>query len=259
MTIALAADLVGDLTRIARVPRLLVAVDFDGTIAPLAPRPELAVPLPRAMHALRLLASVRDTEVAIISGRSLASLTSVGKFPPGYALVGSHGAEMPAELAHDRSPDEQQQEKLSLEVLKVMLTELASTVSGAWAEGKPYGWVLHTRQADPVEGVRLLDRAAREVRAVIPTVVEHPGKHILEFSVRDDNKGDALLTLRRRGRFDAVFYAGDDVTDEDAFAVLGAADLGVHTGGGPTEAEYSVDGPEEMANALVALALAREQ
>ena len=51
-----------------------------------------------------------------------------------------------------------------------------------------------------------------------------------------------------------MFYAGDDVTDEDAFAVLGAGDLGLKIGQGVTVAGYRVRGPEELAEVLALLA-----
>ena len=66
---------------------------------------------------------------------------------------------------------------------------------------------------------------------------------MLEFSVRSTTKGEAVEHLRRYTGADAVFYAGDDVTDEDAFAALLPHDVGVKSGEGPTEAAFRVAGP----------------
>ena len=75
---------------------------------------------------------------------------------------------------------------------------------------------------------------------------------VLELAVVETSKGTALDVLRKRTGADAVLFAGDDVTDEKAFAVLRPGDLGVKVGPGETAAEYRVDDPEQMV-ALLAL------
>ena len=84
------------------------------------------------------------------------------------------------------------------------------------------------------------------------------GKNVVEFSVRSTTKGEALEHLRRYTAADAVFYAGDDVTDEDAFAALGADDVGLKSGEGATLANFRVAGPTQVARALNLLADLRE-
>ena len=81
---------------------------------------------------------------------------------------------------------------------------------------------------------------------------------MLEFSVRSTTKGEAVEHLRRYTQADAVFYAGDDVTDEDAFAALNADDLGLKSGEGATLANFRVPGPTQVARALSLLADLRE-
>src|SRR6195952_985583 len=90
---ALPEDLVRALDAAARTPRLLVASDFDGTLAPLVDRPADARPLPRAADALIALAELPSTEVALVSGRALATLREYSGMPSAVHLVGSHGAE----------------------------------------------------------------------------------------------------------------------------------------------------------------------
>src|SRR4029453_11608271 len=83
----------GAVARIARVPRLLVACDYDGTLAPLVDDPAYATPLPEAAAAIRTLASLPQTTVAVISGRSLRALAALSRMPSEVHLVGSHGSE----------------------------------------------------------------------------------------------------------------------------------------------------------------------
>src|SRR5690606_24625733 len=101
-------------------------------------------------------------------------------------------------------------------------------------------------------------RAAQQDAAaavnVIDDLTSRTGNNVLEFSVRSTNKGDALARLRQHANATAVLFAGDDVTDEDAFAVLGSGDVGIKCGSGPTAATFSVPGIPEVARALGQLA-----
>ena len=73
---------------------VLVALDFDGTLAPITPHPEDARPWP-GVH--RVLRDVRATgaALAVVTGRSVSSLLRVSGFGaiPGIVIYGTHGAE----------------------------------------------------------------------------------------------------------------------------------------------------------------------
>jgi trehalose 6-phosphate phosphatase len=84
------------------------------------------------------------------------------------------------------------------------------------------------------------------------------GKDVLEISVRTATKGDSIEHLRAYTNSTAVFFAGDDVTDEDGFEALEADDLGLKAGEGATLANFRVKGPEDVARVLTLLADLRE-
>ena len=90
---ALEPELLSALASLAATPRLLVALDFDGTLAPLVERAEDARALPASAAALRALADLPGTTTALISGRALDSLRVVAEPPEDMLLIGSHGAE----------------------------------------------------------------------------------------------------------------------------------------------------------------------
>ncbi len=73
---------------------------------------------------------------------------------------------------------------------------------------------------------------------------------VVELAVIDADKGSAIERLRRESGADVVLFVGDDVTDEDAFAVLGAADIGIKVGEGTTLATYRVADTDETADLL---------
>ncbi len=87
----LSSSLVGSLRELARVKRLLVALDFDGTLAPEVDAPESARAIPEARDAVLRLLALPSTRVALVSGRSLGSLVAGADLPDTTLLIGSHG------------------------------------------------------------------------------------------------------------------------------------------------------------------------
>ena len=237
--------------RLAAVPSLLIALDFDGTISPVVDSPEAARALPEAADALRRLAALPGTRVALVSGRSLESLERVSDAAADTLLVGSHGVEVRldggAELT--LTPEERQR----ADELREALEQAADPFDDVWVEVKPAGSALHTRRA--TDDVReRAERAASAAAERFAGLTTRRGKNVLEFAVRSETKGQGVERLREVTGADAVLFAGDDVTDEDAFRVLGETDLGLKVGEGDTAAAYRVDDPQSVARVLERLA-----
>jgi trehalose 6-phosphate phosphatase len=226
---------------IATAPELLVALDFDGTLAPIVEVPADARALPAALEAIQGLAALPATTVVLVSGRALDDLAAVSGLGPPVRLVGSHGLEPddgPAPL------DDGQRERLDR--LNTEVDALVDGAPGVRTERKPAGVAVHVRGADPEVGTRVLD-ALRDGPAAAPGILSTPGKAVLDLAVTDVNKGLALNRMRGDA---AVFFAGDDVTDETAFARLRPGDVGVKVGEGDTAATHRVPDPAALADLL---------
>ena len=257
MTSLTGAALDAELDRLAAVPRLLVALDFDGTLAPLVDDPAAARALPAARAALLGLHALPRTSVALVSGRALESLAAVGEAPDDLPLIGSHGLEVRF-AASDAVPALDAADADRVVALRSRLEPLVAEVDGAWIEGKPAGLAVHSRLVVDPEAARLLDSAVRAAAAELDGgLTVRAGKRVLEFAVRDATKGDGLRILAGRLAPDAIVFAGDDVTDEDAFAVLGPGDLGIKVGEGASVARARVADPLALASALGRLLDAR--
>ena len=244
-------DLDAALAGLAAVPRLLVALDFDGVLAPIVPVPSDARPLPAAAAAIGALAALPGTTVALISGRGLADLAAVSGFGPPVRMVGSHGFEFDGGAVP--LDDEQ---RTRLDRLARELRELVDGEPGVTLEDKPAGMAVHVRNATAEVGERVL-AAVRRGPAAQPGVECTPGKAVLDLAVLRVTKGSAIDILRADPEVDAVLFAGDDVTDETAFAVLHDGDVGVKVGEGDTAASHRVGTPEDVAELLRTLAAAR--
>jgi trehalose 6-phosphate phosphatase len=255
----LSPQLRDDVESLARVPRLLVALDFDGTLAPFVDDPADAQALPASARAIDDLTQTADTAVALISGRSLASLRQVASPDPRVLLVGSHGAERyaPAEFgAADLSAELSAEAEEALGAARLEFADVAQSHPRAWVEEKPAGLVLHTRMVDPAAVPELAHDALTRLGRLGDAVHVTRGKNVIEVSVLPADKGQGMDWLRATTRADAVLFAGDDRTDEDAFARLdpAAGDLGVKVGAGETTALHRVDGPGDVAVLLGTLA-----
>ena len=253
--LALSPELREAVRRIAGTEHLLVAVDFDGTMAPIVGRAQDARPLPRSAAAFAGLAVLPRTTTALISGRALASLRDVASPPVDTHLIGSHGAEVwlgpgSTELALDED------QKALLQEVRAEVAAIVAEAPGTSLEDKPAGVVLHTRlAADDVAEDAVL--AARSVLQDRKGVYLKEGKRVLETSVVNASKGEGVTFLRQATGATAVLFAGDDVTDEDAFARLEPGDVGVKVGLDFTQAQYRVEAPAHVAELLEALLQAR--
>lgn len=250
----LAAALVTLAEHVRSGGRALVALDFDGVLAPLQDDPEASRALPEAVRAMVDLGETPGVVLALVSGRAVADLADKAEVPPGTWLAGSHGAERGrwTEEGLDRADVTLDADAAALlaEVTGVLRQEVRGTT--ARVEHKPTAVVLHTRTADPADADRLTDLALDLGRR--PGIDALHGKDVVELSVLHVTKGDALADLRREQDAGALLYAGDDVTDERAFATLRADDVTIRVGPGETRARYRVPDPEAMAAALSDLA-----
>ena len=235
--------------RLTGAGTLLVACDFDGTLAPIVSDPDAAEPLPRSVTALRRLASMADTTVAIISGRLHSEL--VERFgDDDFVLIGEHGSD----AGDDDDGGDADTEPAELSEARRLVDEAAESTAGSQSEHKARSVAFHYRNApDPAAAVARLRSQAAE----LPGIKVLDGKMVLEMSAAHDDKGTAVSRLKADLGSDRVLFIGDDVTDESVFAVLGPSDVGVKVGGGETLATQRVANPEAVADLLESLVVHR--
>jgi trehalose 6-phosphate phosphatase len=236
---------------VARVPRLLVACDYDGTMAPIVANPDDARPLTESAAALRELAGLPSTTAALISGRALRDLATLSRMPAEVHLVGSHGSEFDTGFVHGIDDSA----KALLGKIKDTLSAIAAEYAGVAIEIKPASIALHVRNAEPADAAEALKKALASAKSWDAQITE--GKAVAEFAVIQTDKGQALDILRHQESASAAVFLGDDVTDEKAFRRLHGPDVGIKVGPGDTLADYRIESPEEVALALSCLLEAR--
>lgn len=242
--------------------RLVLLLDFDGTLAPIVARPELAGLPMRTRAALERLVRSRDVEIAIVSGRALADARERAGLE-GVAYAGNHGMEIEGPgIRHVHADAAAARPKLDRVVERLALP--LGAVPGAILEDKGLTLSVHYRLV-PEERVGELRRAVEAAVAGEEGLRLTEGKRVIEVRPAVEwDKGRAvefLLDALRPPPGALVLYLGDDTTDEDAFRALAAsgAGEGVVVAEEPpldTSATSYLRSPEEVAELLETLAAA---
>ncbi|WP_449371731.1 trehalose-phosphatase [Arthrobacter psychrolactophilus] len=224
-------------------------------MAPIVEHAEDAHPLPRSAAAFAALSALPSTTTALVSGRALASLRLVAAPPAPALLVGSHGAE--SWWGQDSPALELTAEQAAaLEVARALVSQVTARYEGTVEENKPAGVALHYRLASKPDAMAAVERV-REALSGNPEIHISTGKKVLEMSVVKANKGESLAALREYTQATATIFAGDDVTDEHGFEVLGPGDVGIKVGKSKTHAEFRIPKPHDLPAVLELLLAAR--
>lgn len=233
--------------------RLLVALDFDGTLAPLAARPETVRLSSATADVLRALTCRADVLVAFVSGRPLKDLRArVGLSRAAYA--GNHGLEIEAGGWRWMHPGVRGR-RAALRRVGAEARRLCGLAPGAWVEDKGATLSVHVRAVRAAEGEAALAVALVAAVRRAGGLTLKTGKRVYEVRPRLAwDKGRAVELLRARfAPGAACVYVGDDATDEDAFRRLSGKALTVKVGRGPTEAACRIAGPAAVRRLLVSL------
>ena len=229
--------------------KLVIFLDYDGTLTPIVKHPDLAVLSDEMRNTLEMLGS--KTTIAIISGRDCKDVEEkVGISDIFYA--GSHGFDI---AGPDEQHFENEEAKKFLSVLEEAEKELRIQVEdiyGAWVERKKYSIAIHFRQAAP-EDEPAVEKIVDDVHSKHSELRKVYGKKIFELQPNIDwDKGKALywlLKLLGLDREDVIpMYLGDDVADEDVFKALAGHGIGiaVQDESKPTAAQYTLKDPDQV-------------
>ena len=240
-------------------PRVLLLLDYDGTLTPIVARPEIAILPDEVRRSLEELVDNERFVVGVVSGRELAELEGLVAIP-GLIYAGNHGLEMSGLGMDFVHPEALGFIELLTEIAGVLEQELKD-VPKVLVHDKKLTLSVHLRN--------VLDSYVGKVDSTVTAVVEAyaadgqikitRGKKVLE--VRPNigwGKGEAIEKIRQDcGDNPVPMFFGDDQTDEDGFAVVQNAN-GIAVYIGPprqeTKALHQLESPAEVAQVLALLA-----
>ena len=250
------SSLSGPIRAVHGAPRRLLLLDYDGTLVPLAPMPELAFPDEELRRLLATIGAQPGWMVHVVSGRSRDSLESwLGDVPIG--LHAEHGvwSRWPGEAwtSHVVIPPP------GLAAVDAVMTDAVRRTPGTFVERKAASLAWHYRMAEPLLAMRrLADLRHRLATQLAPDLALLDGAKVLEVRARGADKGVTAARIVERLRVGgdgdlAILAIGDDRTDEDMFANLPQGALTVRVGPGVTVAHHRLEGPDDVRALLRAL------
>lgn len=219
----------------------LVALDYDGTLAPIVPRPEDAVAQPGIVDALAALAA-HGVQIAVVTGRPVDAALSLGGLAavPRLVLLGHYGLQrwQDGELS---SPEQ----GAGVPVAHQRLVDyVAEHEVGMTVEDKHHSVALHTRNAADPTGAFEAAMPMTQVLAEETGLELVPGRFVLELRPAGTDKGGALRTVVAETGTRALLFAGDDLGDLPAVAAIGELrGAGVH---GMVVCSDSAETPEAL-------------
>jgi trehalose 6-phosphate synthase/phosphatase len=217
--------------RVQRAARVAWLLDYDGTLVPFAPTPDLAVADQDLRALLAALGANPRFDVSVVSGRSRETLERwLGDLP--ISLYAEHGAwSRPAGKLEWTPLD-----GLACpwrEAVLAVLEDFAARTPGAFVEEKHFGLAWHYRLADPEYGTSQANELRLHLTALLANdpVQVLSGDKVIEVRPHALHKGRVVEAARERAGEGALAVAvGDDTTDEDLFAALPADAVAVHVG-----------------------------
>jgi trehalose-phosphatase len=213
---------------------LVLFLDFDGTLVPIATRPE-QVSMNKAMiQTLDRL--VRHVPIVVVSGRPVKDLRRVIGLESIH-YIGLHGFSYGAPHNHPSWLAPRPSRRI-VRTWKNALVAIAGKVQGAWVEDKGISVVLHNREVAARDRHRLhrnaMDTLQNRLHGKQIRLLR--GKHVMEIlPATDCDKGIAVLRLLKKpwARSRVPVYIGDDITDIPALKLVAGSGVAIQVGSIP--------------------------
>ncbi|MCI2417979.1 trehalose-phosphatase [Saccharopolyspora sp. K220] len=236
--------------------RVVLLLDFDGTLAPIKSEPTKVTMPVKSRQVLQTLA--QQCPVAILSGRDLHDVRRRVRVA-GLWYAGSHGFELAGPVGEPIVQQDGESALPDLDEAERLLSAELETVAGAMVDRKRFALAVHYRNVRP-DAVDQVIAAVHRIGDALPTLRTTHGRRVVELLPNIDwDKGRALRwLLAQLGYTDAdvtPIFAGDDYTDEDALHEIREDGIGIvvrsaEHGDRLTWAHYSVDGPRALRTLL---------
>lgn len=207
------------LAKVKSIPKIFLFLDYDGTLVPIAPKPDQALLTPEVRDLLALLC--RQFTVAIITGRSLGEIKKIISIPK-IILAGNHGFEISSPWDSWVHPEAKEFQGV-ISRLATSLERALKPFLGAWVENKGLTLSVHYRLVKEEDEEKIKSIFYNTIEGHKEKVMVTLGKKVLEIRPNvpwDKGKAAERLSKLYKAPQGHRIYMGDDETDEDAFRVL---------------------------------------
>lgn len=249
MASSMAADIEEASRRLREASHRTLLLDYDGTLAPIVEQPSLAVPDQPLLRLLNDLATMSNTTVHVVTGRSQESIEPwLGALPiwlhveHGLRSRKADGIWLPA--VYER-PEK-------LDVATTIMERVAARTRGTMVEAKVASVAFHYRRANAYVANDAVDALRAELKEALgPEIEILEGHKVLEVRLRAVNKRAAVQLALADAPLNTLPLAiGDDRTDEDMFAALPESAISIRVGKGQSIAKLHLESPAQVIDFL---------
>jgi trehalose 6-phosphate synthase/phosphatase len=246
-------EIQGLIERLRKSERLLLLLDYDGTLIPFAGAPELAAPDSELKRLLSNLARRPQTSVHLLSGRRRENLERwMGNLQIGLHAEHGFWSRTPKGSWEPLTTDHVEWKATLLPLMR----QFTAATPGSLVEEKTTGLAWHYRMADrdfgELHARELWSRLEKELVGLPADLLQ--GDKVIEVRARGVHKGIiASRLVSGEGEEAGILAMGDDYTDEDLFAALPQGSFSVHVGPRPSIAQYRLPDPAAARSFLTKL------
>lgn len=210
-------------------------LDFDGTLVEIAERPDAVMLADETRAAVGTIARHTGGALGIVTGRDIATIDAFIA-PLRLPIAGVHGLSRRDAQGQVCAPPI---DVAILKQLKQRLNLLCATHPGLIIESKAGSVALHYRARPDLQDVCL--EAMQRIVAELGGLKLQLGKMVVEALPEGASKGVAVLAFMSEAPFAGrvPLFAGDDVTDEGAFAAVNSlGGISIKVGDGASRASF---------------------
>ncbi|MFH1868003.1 MAG: trehalose-phosphatase [Candidatus Omnitrophota bacterium] len=209
------------LPRIRKARRILLLLDYDGTLTPIVRRPDKALLSPKTKTVLKNLIKNKCIILSVVTGRSIKKIKALVGLSNIY-YAGNHGLEIGFGKSSSVIPEARKSLSLVKKLSAILKKELWA-VKNAEIEDKGVTISVHYRRVSSRQIPQLKKIVSEITQSYVKSkkIIVGGGKKIIEIRppVKWD-KGKYCLYLLKKFKGALPVYIGDDITDEDAFKAL---------------------------------------
>jgi trehalose 6-phosphate synthase/phosphatase len=231
-----------------RSRKRIFLLDYDGTLVSFSKNPEKALPDAKLMNTISGLLAIKNTRIAVISGRSRAFLERIfGGME--IMMVAEHGAYRKLDGKWKRAYHNRNHWKD--EILNI-LNEITMKTPGSFIEEKESSIAWHFRNTD----IWLAElRVGQLISSLIYPCTRNnlslmKGEKVIEVKHSEFTKGTAARIILETGNYDFIFAAGDDTTDLDMLDAVPSHAFKIKSGIPSEKATYNVAGHKDVIKIL---------
>src|SRR3989339_54278 len=215
----------------------MLLLDYDGTLVGFYDKPELAMPDNELLNIIEKLSAQKGNSIVIISGRDRNTMDSwFSKL--NLTLVAEHGVWI-KDIGKDWKTLHHLKREWKKEITPILELFVDRTPL-SFLEEKDYSLVWHYRNVN----TNLASNRVNELKNILANFTVNlnigflEGNKVLEIKNLGINKGAATTRMIRKQKPDFIISVGDDLTDEDMFAVLDANAYSIRIGNEKSKAKF---------------------